>query len=399
MAAISMMFLMVVPVIAAETMCAEPAPDQPLPAIALQEIAAGFHEPVHIANAGDGSGRLYVVEQEGVVRMIENGKMVPTPFLDIRDKVKSGGERGLLSIAFHPHYRDNGYFYVNYTERTSLVDAAIARFKSGWSALETVVSRFKRDTDGNVDPDSETVLLTVSQPWGNHNGGQLAFGPDGYLYIGMGDGGAGNDPHGNGQDQSTLLGAMLRIDVDHEQAPLAYTIPADNPFVGNKNARGEIWAYGLRNPWRFSFDRQSGRLFAADVGQNTVEEIDVITRGKNYGWNIMEGDICTPGVNKQCDKTGLEPPIFTYRHPEGFSVTGGFVYRGTVIPGLCGAYLFGDFVKQRIWGLRYNDGRVTTHKLLLQSEVNISSFGEDEQAELYIAAYNSGKVMKIVPAQ
>jgi glucose/arabinose dehydrogenase len=229
----------------------------------------------------------------------------------------------------------------------------------------------------------------------------------------MGDGGAANDPYGNGQNLGTLLGALLRIDVNKADAPLKYAVPPDNPFVKRTGARAEIWAYGLRNPWRFAFDAANGRLFLADVGQDQVEEIDVITKGGNYGWNIMEGDICTPAVNPRCDRRGLEPPIHVYRHPEGFSVTGGFVYRGRGVPGLCGTYLFADYVSHTLWGLRYDGRRVTAQRTLLApgskaekllarvigSSLNISSFGEDEDRELYAANHQSGAILKIVPAQ
>lgn len=376
--------------------CTEPPPDQPLPDIALQAVAAGFAQPVHITSAPDGGTRLFVVEQDGVIRIVENGKVLPVPFLDIRDKVASGGEQGLLSVAFHPRYDQNGYFFVNYTARTSLFDAMIGKAFGGRTALRTVVSRFTRSAPVTADASSETVVLTIDQPFANHNGGQLAFGPDGYLYIGMGDGGAANDPLGHGQNRATLLGAILRIDVDREQPPHRYAIPPDNPFVNVADARGEVWAYGLRNPWRFSFDRQTGLLYAADVGQDTVEEIDIVRKGRNYGWRIMEGDVCTPGFADTCDTAGLETPLFTYRHPEGFSVTGGFVYRGNAIPGLCGAYLFGDYVTKRIWALRVKDDSVVTHRELLISDENISSFGEDEDGELYVVSHQAGRIMKIV---
>ncbi len=284
--------------------CVAPASHLPIPAIALKELVDGLRNPVHVTHAGDGSGRLFVVEQHGTIRIVENGRLRPEAFLDISDRVDSGGEKGLLSVAFHPQYKQNGFFYVNYTTRQR--------------NLYTIVAQFKRATFNRAEPVSERVLLKIRQPFGNHNGGQLAFGPDGYLYIGMGDGGAGNDPHDNGQRPDTLLGALLRIDVDRKAARKPYAIPPDNPFVGRSNYRQEIWAYGLRNPWRFSFDAGDGRLYLADVGQDRYEEIDVIDKGRNYGWNIMEGNICTPGVDRRCDKSGLTPPIFAYPHPEGF---------------------------------------------------------------------------------
>ncbi|MDD5434091.1 MAG: PQQ-dependent sugar dehydrogenase [Nitrospira sp.] len=387
------------------SLCTEPSSTAPIPHIGLEEIAGGFLNPTHITHAGDGSGRLFVVEQGGTIRIIENGKVLPVPFLDIRDRVESGGEKGLLSVAFHPRYKENGLFYVDYT--TSL---------SG--GLYTHISRFRRKDHNHAAPESEVVLLRIKQPYSNHNGGQVAFGPDGYLYIGMGDGGSADDPYGNGQNTAVLLGKLLRIDVDHEETPRHYAIPKDNPFAGKKAGREEIWAYGLRNPWRFSFDAANGRLYLADVGQDTEEEINVIEKGSNYGWNIMEGDICTPGVNKDCNKNGLKMPILTYRHPEGFSITGGFVYRGNSIPGLCGVYLYADYVTRKIWGLRYDGNKVTARTELVNTNspnlpgllsrlvsklqgpsLSISSFGEDQNHELYIAGHKDGKIIKIIAAK
>lgn len=383
-------------------LCREPPPDTPIPDIALVELARGFDRPTQVTAAHDGSRRLYVVEQAGTIRQLEaDGRVAPEPFLDIRDRVTSGGEMGLLGLAFHPRYRDNGHFYVNYTTR-----------RAG-GRLVTRVSRFDRHDARRADPKSESVLLEVDQPYSNHNGGQLAFGPDGYLYIGLGDGGAANDPHGHGQNLATLLGALLRLDVDRAEANRRYGIPPDNPFVGHPGARPEIYAYGLRNPWRFSFDAATGRLYLADVGQDAVEEIDVIEKGGNYGWNIMEGDICTPGVNPDCKPPrGYVAPIHVYRHPEGFSVTGGFVYRGRAIPDLCGVYLFADYVTRRLWGLRDDGTRVRRHRELLSPALSgrlasrlfsgglpaISSFGEDEDRELYVVDHEGGRLLKIVAA-
>jgi len=367
-----------------------------IPAISLEEVASGFEEPVHIAQAGDDSGQLYVVEQQGRIRIVDHGRVLAKAFLNISGRVESGGEKGLLGMAFHPGYAGNGYFYVNYTA----VDQGV---------LYTLVSRFSRKGGEHADAASEKVLLKIRQPFGNHNGGQIAFGPDGFLYIGMGDGGSANDPMGNGQSLVTLLGAMLRIDVDQEQAGKPYAIPPDNPFIDHARARPEIWAYGLRNPWRFSFDALNGDLWLADVGQNEVEEINLIEKGGNYGWNIMEGDICTPDVSSSCDKAGLKMPIHTYRHPEGFAVTGGFVYRGSAIAGLSGAYLFADYVSGRIWGLKHDGMQVIAHKLLIEpnggsmflrrilgGELSISSFGQGEDLELYIADHRTGNILKII---
>ena len=364
--------------------CLAPADDAPIPPIALKEVVGGLRSPVHITHAGDGSKRLYVVEQAGVIRVIEAGRLLAQPFLDIRDRVASGGEKGLLSLAFHPRYRENGLLFVNYTMRTR--------------GLHTIVAEFKRGTGGQVEAASERVLLKIKQPYANHNGGQLAFGSDGYLYIGMGDGGSANDPLDHGQNTRTLLGALLRIDVNRRADDKPYAIPPDNPFLGQMDYLEEIWALGLRNPWRFSFDAVTQQLFLADVGQDDEEEINVIRKGGNYGWNIMEGASCTPGVLINCNKNGLELPIFSYSHLDGFSITGGFVYRGEAIPGLCGVYVYGDYVSQRVWGLRYDGRRVTQQRELLKTRHAISSFGEDEMRELYVADHSGGKIMKIVPA-
>ncbi len=396
--------------------CREPQANESIPDIALAEVAAGFNSPTHVTAAFDGSNRLFVVEQAGTIRVIAEKKMAPAPFLDIRERVESGGEKGLLSVAFHPRFAENGWLYVDYTTRIA-------------DKLYTHVSRFTVVTPGRanagdpkrpsevdrtaaVDPNSELVILRIEQPYSNHKGGQLAFGPDGYLYVGMGDGGSANDPHNNAQDLNSLLGKLLRIDVDHEQPPLAYSIPLGNPFVGRFGARAEIWAYGLRNPWRFSFDAADGRLFLADVGQNAVEEVDLIERGGNYGWRIMEGDICTPKFGTQCDRRGLAMPIQVHRHPQSNSITGGFVYRGPAIEGLCGTYLYGDYVTRRIWGLRHDGKRVTaTRELIGPGVLNriasrlggpdnlpaISSFGEDDRREIFVADHVGGRILQVVP--
>lgn len=367
-----------------------------IPDIKLQVIAKNIDKPTAITHAGDGSGRLFVLEQEGRIRVIINKKLQPRPFLDIRDQVASGGEKGLLGIAFHPQFKTNRLFYLNYTSKRP--------------ALSTTVAEYRVNKQGIVTANNERTLLTIDQPWSNHNGGQLAFGPDGYLYIAMGDGGSGDDPTNNGQSISTLLGSILRIDVNTRDAGLAYGIPRDNPFIQQKNARPEIWAWGLRNPWRFSFDRLTQELYAADVGQDEVEEINIIEKGKNYGWRIMEGPICTPGVNPDCQKAGLTLPIYSYQHDKGASITGGYVYRGKEFPELCGVYLYGDFVSQAIWGLRVKNGKVIKHKTLFSNKslyrlaidyfrddgLLISTFGEDETGEVYVAAYQSGRIYKIV---
>jgi len=356
-----------------------------IPEIGLQPVVSGLTDPVFLTHDGARGDRLFVVEQAGVIRVIENGRLLDSPFLDIRDRVASGGETGLLSVAFHPHYADNGYFYVDYTTRDHLI-------------LYTVVSRFRRNSPRHADVGSEAVLLKVAQPFSNHNGGQIAFGPDGLLYIGMGDGGAANDPLDHAQNLGTLLGALLRIDVDHVEAPLPYAIPADNPFRSTQGARTEIWAYGLRNPWRFAFDTLTGRLFVGDVGQDQVEEIDVVGVGGNYGWDIFEGDRCRK-AQRLCANPKLKPPIQTYRHPQGMAVTGGYVYRGAALPQLCGVYVYGDYVTGRIWGLIYDPARdrVTAQRELLRTSLKISSFGTDRDDELYVLGHHSGVVMRVVP--
>jgi len=352
--------------------------------VRLQSFAQRLQAPVALTHGGDGSGRLFVVEQAGIVRVIQQGRVRDAPFLDIRDRVVSGGETGLLGLAFHPKFAENRRLYLNYTD------------KSG--GLRTVVSAWQADaTASRVVPKNERVLLTIRQPYANHNGGQIAFGPDGHLYIGMGDGGAGNDPHDNAQNLASLLGKMLRIDVDAVSgAP--YGIPPDNPFINTPGAAPEIWAYGLRNPWRFSFDRASGLLYAGDVGQGAREEIDVIRRGENHGWRRMEGTICTPGVRKDCDRRGTTPPILDYPRSEGSVVIGGYVYRGLAIPALVGRYVYGDFGNGKIWTLRYDGTAVREQHLLLATGRNISAFGEDEAGELYVVDYG-GEVLKIVPTR
>jgi len=384
------------PTLAMAQACKPSDASGPIPDIRLIKIAGGLDSPVAITHAKDGSGRLFVLEQEGLVRVIKNKALQQKSFLDIRQRVAHGGEKGLLGIAFHPRFKDNGRFYVNYTQDND--------------GLITIIAEYRLNDKGGVDAAGERILLKIKQPWSNHNGGQLAFGPDGYLYIAMGDGGAANDPHNNGQNLNTLLGAILRIDVDTQDPGKAYGIPPDNPFRHQANARPEIWAYGLRNPWRFSFDRLSGELYAADVGQDDIEEIDLIEKGKNYGWRIMEGPICTPGINSQCDKTGLSLPLYSYTHEQGRSITGGYVYRGKEFPQLCGVYLYGDFVSQAIWGLRTQKSKVAKHKTLFKVQsllklafsyfdddgLLISTFGEDEAGEIYVAAYQSGRIYKIV---
>ncbi len=342
--------------------------------------ALNFNRPVDLQHAGDGSGRLFVVEQAGRILVFDNDAAVSgaTEFLDIRDRVNDGGnEEGLLGLAFHPDYANNGYFYVNY---------------SASNPRRNVIARYSvsaADADA-ADRGSERVLLTYAQPFSNHNGGQLAFGADGYLYIATGDGGSGGDPQNNAQNRTNLLGKILRIDIDNSDGGRQYAIPGDNPFAGNSEGYAEeIFAYGLRNPWRFSFDPVTGRLWAGDVGQNRYEEVDIIEKGRNYGWRIMEGFACY-NPSSGCDQTGLSLPIVEYGRDQGASITGGHVYRGTSVPELEGKYIYADFVTGRIWGLTYRGPGDFENELLLASTENIASFGVDEVGELYICSFGGG---------
>ena len=349
--------------------------------VALLPIASGLNQPVALTHAGD--TRLFITQQIGTVMVYDALGPRATPFLDIRSIVLSGGERGLLSVAFHPRYRDNGFFFVYYTNKNG--DNSVARYQVS-----------ANDPD-RADPASGTILLTIPHPdFANHNGGQLQFGPDGYLYIGTGDGGSGGDPSNHAQDLTQLLGKLLRIDVDHG---LPYTIPASNPFFGHGNARNEIWAYGLRNPWRFSFDRSSGDLWIGDVGQDTYEEVDLQPAtsigGENYGWRKMEGFHCyNPSTN--CTDPSFTMPILEYSHAQGAcSITGGYRYRGTQIPSLKGAYLYGDYCTGAIWTATQTNG-VWTSKTLFTTTIRISSFGEDVSGELYVMDVAKGIVYKFI---
>jgi len=333
----------------------------------------------NLVQPDDGSGLIFVTEQRGVIHAFapnqpQQGAHV---FLDITDRVNRGGnEEGLLGLAFDPDYRNNGCFYVYY---------------SAANPRRSVVSRFSLDqrNPAIAARQSEVVIMEVGQPFSNHNGGQIMFGPDGYLYIGLGDGGGAGDPQRNGQNLGTLLGSILRIDVSGLSASGDYEIPSDNPFVDTAGARGEIWAFGLRNPWRFSFDTQTGLLWAGDVGQNTWEEIDIIVKGSNYGWNIMEGFHCysQPGG---CEQSGLALPVVEYDHSEGCSVTGGYVYRGDKMPLVRGYYIYGDYCSGNIWALRYDGNAVTQNVLLAKSGLSITSFGEDLEGNLYILSREGG---------
>ncbi|MEW5867760.1 MAG: PQQ-dependent sugar dehydrogenase [Chloroflexota bacterium] len=334
-----------------------------------QPIVAGLQSPIGLANAGDGSGRLFVIEQPGRIKIIRDNLPLPTPFLDITDRAGSQGfEQGLLGLAFHPQYPQNGYFYVNYTDLQG----------------NTIIARFQTSLEdpNRADPGSEARLLQIPQPYANHNGGSVVFGPDGYLYLGLGDGGSAGDPQGNGQSLNSLLGKILRIDVDHQHP---YAIPPDNPFAGG-GGKPEIWAYGLRNPWRFSFDRLTGDLYIGDVGQDEWEEINFLPAGSaggaNFGWNFMEGTHAYKGSPPA--SMNLMIPVAEYHHDQGCSVTGGVVYRGGRLPAWQGIYLYGDYCTGRIWGLlrgAQGDWRSTE---LFTGMGRITAFGTDEAGEIYL---------------
>jgi glucose/arabinose dehydrogenase len=355
-----------------------PAADPANVRIGLKLISDAVEQPVYVTQPADDSGRLFVVEKRGRIVALHAGSPTPATFLDISNRVgSSGSEQGLLSVALHPQFAQNGRLFVDYTDRNG----------------DTVISRFQASGD-RADPNTEAVLLTIDQPYPNHNGGLVLFGPDGYLYIGMGDGGSGGDPQGNGQNRGVLLGKLLRLDVDHGDP---YAIPPDNPWPGGGDIRPELWVYGLRNPWRFSFDRATGDLYIADVGQGEYEEIDVQPAqsrgGANYGWNITEGLHCFRGSS--CTRGGLVAPIAEYDHSEGCSITGGYVYRGSAFPSLQGLYFYGDYCSGRIWALRQVAAGQWEQHELLQRDLNISSFGEDQAGELYLTDL-SGALYQVV---
>ncbi len=366
---------------------AEAAPSLP-PGLKFTTVASGLTRPLFVTHAGDGSGRLFIVQQGGQILILKNGSVLPTPFLDLSGQITTtGNEQGLLGLAFHPNYAANGRFFTVYTRK---------------SDGDVVLAEFGVSSNPDIADPSPTVLLTIEHSaHANHNGGMIAFGPDGYLYQAVGDGGGGGDPDDNGQDLTTLLGKLLRLDVDGA-AP--YAVPADNPFVGdpNPNVREEIWAYGLRNPWRFSFDRSTGDLFTGDVGQNAQEEIDFQPAssggGENYGWSILEGNLCFKPSSGCTPPSGYVPPVAVYDHgpndSNGCSVTGGYVYRGSQSPSLAGVYFYADFCKGTIWGL-VRDGSNWITGLITDTSYLISSFGEDEAGELYLTDLSGGRVVKI----
>jgi glucose/arabinose dehydrogenase len=356
-------------------------------AISLQLVTSGLTSPLDLEQPADSSGRLFVVEQGGRIRILQNGTLLPQSFLDISSKIVpnfAGTEMGLLGMTFHPSFQQNRKFYLNYVRSSS-------------GQIQSVIAEYVQSPANSnlADPASERILLVVNQAgnFPNHKAGQLAFGPDGFLYFGLGDGGGAGDPFGHGQNTQTLLGKMMRIDVNSTSPGLAYSIPPDNPFATG-GGLPEIFAIGFRNPWRFSSDRATGRLFVADVGQNSFEEVDLVQKGGNYGWNIMEGAHCFDPPSG-CNMTGLTPPIVEIPHPEAEAVIGGFVYHGTALADLQGSYIFGD-LNGKIWSLQEGPPNTFTRKLLSNSGLSISSFGQDEDGEIYVVDF-TGKVFKIVP--
>jgi glucose/arabinose dehydrogenase len=352
-------------------------PERALATISLSPVlTAGLSSPVYLTNAHDGSDRIFIVEQPGRIQVLQPGASSPTLFLDITSKVQYGGEQGLLGLTFHPRFTANGRFFVDYTRKP---DGA------------TVIAEYHvSSSDTNRADDAETMLLTIPQPYSNHNGGMVEFGPDGFLYIGMGDGGSGNDPGNRAQNTQELLGKILRIDVDRQDPGKNYASPPDNPYYGSGIGQDEIYALGLRNPWRFSFDPLTGRLLVGDVGQNEIEEIDSVTRGGNYGWRILEGTQCTNLGPTSCNDTSFVLPIAEYSHQQGrCAITGGYVYRGNGSTLPFGSYVFGDYCSGEIFMLSGE-----TQSVLLKTGLNISSFGEDEMGEVYVVGLG-GEVYRI----
>jgi glucose/arabinose dehydrogenase len=354
------------------------------PTLASQRVVGGLRNPLDLQSAPSDRDRLFVVEQEGRVRVVRGGQLSSTPFLDVASRVSSGGERGLLGLAFHPQYATNRRFFVNYTDLNG----------------DTNISEFRATSADSADAGTERVLLHVPQPFANHNGGGLTFGNDGFLYIGLGDGGSGGDPLGNAQRLSTPLGKLLRIDVDRGDP---FAVPNDNPFVSTQGAFPAIWAYGLRNPWRFAFDRATGDLYIADVGQSRLEEVDVGVAsrrgGENYGWNVMEGRSCF-SPSSGCNQSGLVLPVLQYDHNTGCSISGGPIYRGCRMPGYAGTYFYGDFCTGIIRSFRLQNGAVTDERdhtaTVGRGISSVSSFGVDVDGEVYVVDYD-GVVYRIVP--
>ncbi|GAB2574650.1 PQQ-dependent sugar dehydrogenase [Spirosoma areae] len=343
-----------------------------------------FESPVEYTHANDGTNRVFVIEQEGRIRVFENDANASSAgtYLNIQSKVASGGEMGLLGLAFHPNFKQNGFFYVNYTKS---------------NPRETVVSRFKASSASasEVDPGSEVVLFKFEQPYSNHNGGKILFGPDGYLYVATGDGGSGGDPQNNGQNRSSWLGKILRVDVN-STGKGNYGIPADNPYKGSTSGyREEIFAYGLRNPWRVSFDEQ-GRLWAGDVGQNKIEEVDIITKGGNYGWRVREANADFNAKDNNVNPADLIDPVWQYTHDKGdVSITGGIVYRGPANPSLRGKYVYADYASGRVWALAMNGSKAAGNQEVVAGAGSISAFGEDQKNELYLCDHGGGRILRL----
>ena len=354
--------------------------------LTLEPLVSGLSDPLAVTHAGDGSGRLFVAEQGGRIRIVRDGALVADPFLDVSERISAGGERGLLGLAFHPEFPTDPRFFLNYTDPNG----------------DTRISSFSVDPadPDRADPGSEVRLVSIGQPYANHNGGALAFGSDGFLYIATGDGGSGGDPHGNGQWLETLLGKILRIDVNQAEGNRAYGIPSDNPFAGRAGALPEIFVFGMRNPWRMSFDRVNGDLWIGDVGQGAWEEIDVVragTSGQNFGWNRMEGAHCFRPA-EGCAEPSLVLPVTEYSRDLGSTVIGGVVYRGSDQPALAGRYIFADYGSGNVWLIDAATDGPTEPVLALESGATISSFGEDEAGEVYATDLAAGELFRVVAA-
>jgi len=384
-----LLVLLTLPAVAQETteeivITRDSAPESS--SIQLTPVVSGLNRPLYVTNAGDGSNRLFVLEQSGNIWVIEEGEQLEQPFLNVSDLISPSAigsgysEQGLLGIAFHPDYENNGFFFINYTDQSG--DTVVARYSVSLS------------NPNIADANSAETIFQISQPFGNHNGGHMEFGPDGYLYISLGDGGSANDPLGAGQNPQLLLGSILRLDIDGD---LPYSIPEDNPFVGDDAGADEVWAYGLRNVWRFSFDADTGDMYLADVGQNQWEEVNFqpadSTGGENYGWNVWEATHSFAGGTAE----GHVLPFAEYNHSVGCSVTGGYVYRGDAIPELEAVYLFSDYCSGRVWASYRDDSMQWNTNEFLQTGMQVSSFGTDEANELYLIDY-SGVLYRIDPA-
>lgn len=380
---------------AAATKGADETPQAAVPdvgsiTLSLEAVVEGLDMPVFVTHAGDGSHRLFILEKVGRIQLLQDGRVADAPFLDITGQVSLGNEQGLLGLAFAPDFATSGRFFINYTDRSG--DTIVARY--------TVAA----DDPNRADPASATQILKLDQPAPNHNGGMLAFGPDDMLWIGAGDGGAANDAFGNGQNPTALLGKMLRLDVTTD-SEAAYTIPADNPWIdagwNGQDVADEVWAVGMRNPWRYSFDRRTGDLWIADVGQNRLEEVNFVPAGSpgglNFGWPIMEGNSCFHSPD--CDPRGLVLPVVDYPHEGHCSVTGGYVYRGTAVPAWEGVYFYGDFCSSVVWAIAPDGDGGWSNAEIARTDLTLSSFGEDEAGELYVTDMRDGVVYRMVSGE